>query len=97
MTKICILYFVGLSGMKQLQSSGSEETLLNGLVALTFRVLQVCAREEAKWLQLKIMRHKAGAQEIEGAQWFRRPVVQQGLPQQEVRHRALQRQQCSEM
>ena len=69
-TKVCIPYFVGLPGMKQLQSGGFEETLINGLVALTFRVLQVCAPEEAKWLELKIMRHKADVREIEGAQWF---------------------------
>ena len=66
-------------------------------MALILRVFQDCVPQEAEAVQLKIMRHKAGAQEIEGAQWFRRPVVQQGLPQQEVCHRALQRQQCSEM
>ena len=70
-TKVCIPYFLGLPGMKQLQTgSGHEETLLNGLVALTLRVLQVCAPEEAKGLELKIMRHKADVREIEGAQWF---------------------------
>ena len=69
-TKICIPHFVGLPAMKQLQSSGSEETLLNGLVALTLRVLEVCAPEEANGLELKIMRHKADVREIEGAQWF---------------------------
>ena len=43
---------------------------MSGLVALTLRVLQVCAPEEANGLELRIMRRKADVREIEGAQWF---------------------------